>query len=65
MKKKIGNTVFDLDFCAGFKPEHLRKIYNGEPSEVLDALILEVWPTVETPEPEAESPKKSRSKKTN
>lgn len=30
---------FDLEYCKGFTPDQLRKIYNGEDPEVLDALI--------------------------
>ena len=35
-------SKFDMNFCRGFTASQLRNIYNGEPKEVLDALILEL-----------------------
>lgn len=35
-------SKFDLRFCKGFTASKLRSIYNGEPKEVIDALILEL-----------------------
>lgn len=36
---EIDLSKFDLNFCARFTATQLRSIYNGEPKEVLDALI--------------------------
>jgi len=43
-KIKIGNTTFDVDFCKSKSADKLRKIYNGEPKEVLDELISKIHP---------------------
>lgn len=52
---------FNLNYCRRFSPEKLRKIYNGEPPEVLDKLINEIYPEHQ----KAEKPEKQkRVKKT-
>ena len=48
-KIKIGTTTFDVDYCKSKTAEQLRKIYNGEPNEVLDELISKVCQKVEKP----------------
>ena len=35
---------FDLEYCKSFTPDQLRKIYNGESVEVIDALIAKIYP---------------------
>lgn len=42
--KRFGNTNFDLDYCSRFTPEQLRNIYNGQLSEDVELLIVELYP---------------------
>ena len=57
MLKNINGTTFNLDFCKGYKPERLRRIYNSESKETLDLLIAECFPIEEK---EAQKPKASK-----
>lgn len=59
-KLKIGTTTFDVDFCKSRTADQLRKIYNGEPKEVLDELISKVYPKVEKPTNKKLSEKESK-----
>ena len=45
--KKIGATLFDVDYCRNFTPDELRVIYKGESVETLDSLIAELYPVEE------------------
>lgn len=59
-KLKIGTTNFDVDYCKSKTADQLRKIYNGEPKEVLDELISKVCPKVEKPNNKKLSEKESK-----
>ena len=54
---KINGTEFNLEFCAQFPAEKLRKIYSGESAETLDKLTEAVYHS------EAGEAKKNNKKK--
>jgi hypothetical protein len=65
---KVNGREFNEAFCRRFTAEHLRKVYNGESVETLDALIDALYgkPEPVAEQPQAEQPetvKKSRKKK--
>jgi len=60
-KLKIGTTTFDVDYCKSKSADQLRKIYNGEPKEVLDELISKVCQKAEKPNSKKLSEKESKN----
>lgn len=51
--EEINLSSFNLEYCKLFSADQLRKMYNGEPKEVLDTLIEKLGLSVE-PEPKQE-----------